>query len=126
MPEQKEIIKRVHKELDEVRQTKKCTSCECLLDVLEAVAGDLEKINDPEIQTIRADIERWHKEGNKKRRHSCLGCEVCLPIGPYNRASSMLRGNNEELPAEIAGSHGGCSCDSCGTMPANKKTMPEK
>lgn len=125
MSEQKEIIKRVHKELDEVRQTKKCTSCECLLDVLEAVTSDLKNINDPEIMAIRAEMESWHKEGNIKR-HSCLGCEVCLPIEPYNRASLILSGDNKELQTAISGSHCSCSCDSCGITAVNKSAVPEK
>lgn len=125
MVDRKEIIKQVYKELNEVRQTKKCTSCECLLDVLEAVAGDLEKINDVEIETILAELERWHEAGNKKR-HSCLGCEVCLPIGPYNCISSMLRRDSEGVPTEISGNQCGCSCESCGIVTANKMTIPEK
>lgn len=125
MSDQKETIKLVHSELDEVRQTKKCSSCECLLDVLEAVTSDLKNINDPEIMAIRAEMESWHEEGNKKR-HSCLGCEVCLPIKPYNRASLILSGDNKELQTAISGSHCSCSCDSCGITAVYKSAVPEK
>lgn len=89
MPDLNEAIKRVHGELDRVRQFKKCTSCECFLDVLEAVQVDLGEIGTSQAEAARTDIQRWSEEGNKNRHH-CLGCEVCLPIEPYNQFNAWL------------------------------------
>ncbi len=84
-----DMIERVHEDLDRVRQIKKCVSCECLLDVLQAMQADLEGIDSPEATAARADFQQWFDTGNAKR-HRCLGCEVCLPTEPYNLFSALL------------------------------------
>ena len=85
-----EATAEVRRELDGVRQVKKCRGCECLLDVLEAVQGDLSTLGTSEAEATREEMGVWFEEGNAKR-HGCLGCEVCLPIEPYNRFSVFLR-----------------------------------
>lgn len=93
-----QAIARVHDDLNNVRQIKKCASCECLLDVLQALQTDLEGIDVPESAAARADFQRWLGTGNV-RRHGCLGCEVCLPTEPYNRFSALLRESGNNTPA---------------------------
>lgn len=88
-----EMIIDVRQELDNVRQVKKCMACECFLDVVEGVKGDLEKIDTQESRSAQEDMERWLSEGNKER-HSCYGCEECLPISPYNRFNARLKGDD--------------------------------
>jgi len=90
IPNVGEAIRQVHEDLNRVRLVRKCTSCECLLDVLQAVQVDLAGIGSPEAQSARADFRAWFEAGNAKR-HGCLGCEVCLPTEPYNRFSSFLQ-----------------------------------
>ena len=90
MPDFDKVVQQVRQELDQVRQVKKCTGCECLLNVLEAIQGDLAQVGTPEAEAAQADMQQWLEEGNKKR-HRCLGCEICLPIEPYNQFSALLR-----------------------------------
>lgn len=109
-----EMIKEIHQELDNVRQVKKCTACECFIDVIEGIKGDLEKIDTQESKSAQEDIKRWLSEGNKER-HSCYGCEECLPINPYNRFSASLKGdgtskayNAETIETNSCGCGGAC------------------
>lgn len=81
-----EAILRVREELNEIRQIKKCRSCECLLDTVDAVKGDIANIDAPMIESLLTEMSDWLAEGNQNR-HNCLGCEVCLPIAPYNEFS---------------------------------------
>ncbi len=99
MPDMRKAISQVLADLDQVRQVKKCASCECLLDVLDAIQADLGEIDTPQAKAARVDMKRWLEEGNKKR-HQCLGCEVCLPIEPYNRFSALLHGDNPAMAPE--------------------------
>lgn len=110
MSEQEEVIKQVYLELDRIRQVKKCTSCECLLDVLDAVQEDFSKVGTPQAKTALEDMRLWFKEGNEKR-HKCLGCEECLPIKPYNRFSSLQAdiSKTDHLKAQPAST---CDCGS--------------
>jgi tetrahydromethanopterin S-methyltransferase subunit A len=82
-------IAQAHEELDRVRYVKKCTSCECLLDVLEAIRADIADVDAAEAETAHADFQTWWQAGNAKR-HRCPGCEPCLPIAPYNQLNSAL------------------------------------
>lgn len=110
-----EAVMNLHQELDRVRQVNKCSSCECLLDVLENVQGDLEQIGTAEADKARADMQRWLEEGNQNR-HQCLGCEVCLPIKPYNQFSA-IRQDKIDKPPEIS-PETACNCKgACGTKP---------
>ncbi|MHB0886587.1 MAG: hypothetical protein ACYC41_11985 [Bacillota bacterium] len=104
-------VQQVRQELDQVRQVKKCTGCECLLDVLEAIQGDLAQVGTPEAEAAQVDMRRWLEDGNKKR-HRCLGCEVCLPTEPYNQFSALLRGgeDREAIPPVTAPPPTPCDC----------------
>ncbi len=93
-----EVIADVRRELDQVRQVKKCRGCECLLDVLESIQGDLSTVGTPEAKATREELGAWFEMGNAKR-HRCLDCEVCLPIEPYNRFSAFLRDADSPRPA---------------------------
>ncbi len=106
-------IEHFYREIDRVRQVKKCTSCECLLDVLDAGQSDIADIDMPIAAAARRDLRRWWEEGNQKR-HRCPGCEVCLPIAPHNQFSAALQGTASALPATAAPARGcGSSCASC-------------
>jgi len=106
-------IEQFQREMDRVRQIKKCTSCECLLDVLDAVQSDIADIDTPMAAAARRDLRRWWEEGNRKR-HRCPGCEVCLPIAPHNQFSAALQGIAGALPLTAAPARGcGSSCASC-------------
>ncbi|OLN30115.1 DUF4346 domain-containing protein [Desulfosporosinus metallidurans] len=109
-----EMIKEIHQELDNVRQLKKCTACECFLDVIEGVKGDLEKIDTQDSKAAQEDMKHWLSAGNKER-HACYGCEECLPISPYNRFSASLKGdgtskvpNAETIETNSCGCGGAC------------------
>jgi hypothetical protein len=104
-------IAAAHEELDRVRQIKKCSRCECLLDVLEAIGTDLAHVNTAETEATRADFRTWWQGGNVKR-HRCPGCEPCLPIAPYNQLNAALTNVGvTTTPAEgCAG--GSCTCGS--------------
>lgn len=109
-----EMIKEIHQELDNVRQVKKCTACECFLDVIEGVKGDLEKIDTQDSKAAQEDMKRWLSAGNKER-HACYGCEECLPISPYNQFSAGLKGydtseapNVETIETNSCGCGGAC------------------
>lgn len=84
-----EAIAKVHQDLKEVHGIKKCSNCECLLDVLEWLKQDLENIKDTDTEFIKREFNEWFDAGNKQR-HQCLGCEVCLPTEPYNQFSAVL------------------------------------
>ncbi len=102
-------IAQAHEELDRVRHVKKCTSCECLLDVLEAVRADIADVDAAEAQTARADFLTWWEAGNAKR-HRCPGCEPCLPIAPYNQLNAVLAGVGMTATAAEGCAGGSCAC----------------
>lgn len=105
-----EMIKKIHQELDNVRKVKKCTACECFLDVIEGVKGDLEKIDTQESKAAQEDMKRWLSAGNKER-HTCYGCEECLPISPYNRFSAGLKvDGTSEAPNAKTIETNSCGC----------------
>lgn len=116
-------IQRIHHQLDQIRKVPKCTSCECLLDVMEAVQRDLSEVETPKAQKARRDLQRWIEEG-KRDRHACLGCEVCLPIQPYNRFNEQLHQGEASvaespIPKTTASA---CGCGSeCGIAPSLEK-----
>lgn len=85
-----EAINRIHEKLKNIHNIKKCRSCECLLDVLDALQGDLQNSESPTAKVVREDMLLWFKEGNQNR-HPCLGCEICLPIEPYNEFGKLSR-----------------------------------
>lgn len=95
-------IEQLREALTVVRQTKKCESCECLLDVLEGLQDDLGGLGTPEAEATKAEIRSWFDQGNA-HRHKCLGCETCLPIEPYNRFSAYL---GKQTPSTQV-----CSCE---------------
>ncbi len=127
MPDLDKAVQQVHQELDRVRQVKKCTGCECLLDVLEAIQGDLAQVGTPEAEAAQIDMQRWLEEGNN-RRHRCLGCEVCLPIEPYNQFSTLVRSGDDPylIPLVAAPPQALCGCgDTRGTKPAQPEVAPK-
>ena len=119
-----EMIKEVHQELDNVRQVKKCTACECFLDVIEGVKADLEKIDTQESKSAQEDMKCWLSEGNKER-HACYGCEECLPISPYNRFSARLKGDGITMaPNSQTVETNSCGCgDACKPLTLQTKTI---
>ncbi|MGZ3602935.1 MAG: DUF4346 domain-containing protein [Ktedonobacterales bacterium] len=126
IPSVASAIATVHEDLDQVRHVKKCTSCECLLDVLEAVRADLADVDSAEAEATRADFGAWWEAGNAKW-HRCPGCEPCLPIAPYNRLNAALAGVGMTSPAQTtaavsAGCAGGsCACGSA-CAPTSERT----
>lgn len=110
-------ITATHEELNRVRHIKKCTSCECLLDVLEAIHADLADVDAADAQIARADFQAWWAVGNVKR-HRCPGCEPCLPIAPYNQLNAALAGVGMTTAAAEGCAGGSCACgsSSCATM----------
>ena len=101
------LVFEIYQELSNVKQVKKCAACECFLDVLENINSDLESVGHKETQLIQKEMRQWLNDGNKER-HSCYGCEICLPIRPYNRFSARLKGistskkTNDALKEPIA------------------------
>ncbi|MDD4570538.1 MAG: hypothetical protein PHE70_10500 [Tepidanaerobacteraceae bacterium] len=111
-------IKKVRQELDKVRQVKKCTSCECFLDVIEGLHEDLQKIETQESKDTQKEIIQWLLDGNKER-HGCYECEKCLPIEPCNRFNESLKGNDtSEIPKTKV-----LSCGCCAPKPSKTKTL---
>lgn len=121
-------IAAAHEELDQVRQIKKCTSCECLLDVLEALRADLADMDSAKAQATRADFGTWWEAGNVKR-HRCPGCEPCLPIAPYNRLNAALADVGVTATAAEGCAGGSCACGggTCATPsePAHEESEEE-
>lgn len=108
-------IQEVYQELDKIRQIKKCKSCECLLDVLEAMQDDLSTILVNGTENVKDGFKRWLEEGQKER-HKCLGCEECLPIAPYNKFNAVLNSDEPGFPImHSEGSTAVASCDCGGT-----------
>jgi tetrahydromethanopterin S-methyltransferase subunit A len=102
-------ITQAHEELDRVRHIKKCTSCECLLDVLEAIRTDIADVDSAEAETARIDFQAWWEAGNAKW-HRCPGCEPCLPIAPYNQLNAALAGAGMTATAAEGCAGGSCAC----------------
>lgn len=106
-------IATAREELDRVRHIKKCTSCECLLDVLEAIRADIADLDSAEAETARADFQAWWAVGNAKR-HRCPGCEPCLPTAPYTQLNAALASSGMTAPSTAAAGCAGGSC-ACGS-----------
>jgi tetrahydromethanopterin S-methyltransferase subunit A len=105
-------IATVHEDLDQIRHIKKCTSCECLLDVLEAIRVDLADVDSAEAERTRTDFGAWWAAGNAKR-HRCPGCEPCLPIAPYNQLNAALAGAGMTATTAEGCAGGSCACGAC-------------
>ena len=90
----KKVINKIHKELNEVQQIDKCKKCECFLNVLEAVQGDLTDIGVNMDEPILRDIEQWLDDGYKGK-YSCLGCKICPTLKPYEEFSKEVRGEED-------------------------------
>jgi len=90
------LIEETRDKLADIQQIKKCSSCECLLDTVEAILGDLKEEKSQLTRTIQQEMAKWLTAGNQNR-HKCLGCETCLPIEPYNHFSKVIRGLNDPL-----------------------------
>lgn len=118
------MIKEIHQELDNVKQIKKCTACECFLGVIEGIKGDLEKIDTQEYRSAQEDMKHWLSEGNKER-HSCYGCEECLPMNPYNRFSARIKGDGTtKAPNVETIETKSCGCgDTCVPKPSQPITL---
>lgn len=91
-----EITEETRDKLADIQQIKKCSSCECLLDTVEAILCDLKGEDSPLAQTVQQEMGEWLTTGNQNR-HKCLGCEKCLPIEPYNHFSKVIRGLGDSL-----------------------------
>jgi tetrahydromethanopterin S-methyltransferase subunit A len=118
-------IATVREELDRVRHIKKCTSCECLLDVLQAVDADIADVDSSEAEAARADFQAWWEAGNAKW-HRCPGCEPCLPIAPYNQFNTALASVGMTAPAAEGCAGGSCACgDACATASATATEQEE-
>lgn len=106
-----DAITKAWDQLNEIRQIKKCRSCECLLDTLEAIMGDLKDIDASNAKDVRVEMFEWFENGNINR-HPCLGCEDCLPIEPYNQFSKLIRGISTHVQDQglftMLGSSCGC------------------
>lgn len=85
------LIEETRDKLADIQQIKKCSSCECLLDTVEAILGDLKGEESQLAQTVQQEMAEWLTTGNQNP-HKCLGCETCLPIEPYNYFSKAIRG----------------------------------
>ncbi|HEX6541434.1 MAG TPA: DUF4346 domain-containing protein [Ktedonobacterales bacterium] len=117
-----DAITQAHEELGRIRAVKKCTSCECLLDVLQAIRTDIADLDSPAAEVARTDFGTWWEAGNTKR-HRCPGCEPCLPIAPYNQLNAALAGRGTGMgmtvtatAAEAGCAEGSCACgDACAT-----------
>ncbi len=118
-----DAITRIHDELNKIQQVKKCRSCECLLDTLEAIIGDLKDSDDPNAGNVRAEMLQWFEEGNNAR-HQCLGCETCLPIEPYNEFSKLIRGISTNVQDQGLFAMAGSSCG-CGSS-CEPKSIPQE
>ncbi len=120
-------IAQAHDELDTVRQIKKCASCECLLDVLEALRVDLADVDAAEAETARADFGIWWEAGNVKR-HRCPGCEPCLPIAPYNQLNAALADVGMTTTAAEGWAGGSCACGggTCATTSEPRRTAEDE
>ena len=109
-------IAQAHEELDRIRHVKKCTSCECLLDVLQAIRTDIADLDSSEAESARADFGAWEEVGNAKR-HRCPGCEPCLPTAPYNQLNAALAGTGVTVTVAEGGCAGGlCACAMAGEL----------
>ncbi len=118
-------IAQVHAELDQIRRVKKCTSCECLLDVLHAVRTDLADVDSAEAEAARADFHSWEETGNVKR-HRCPGCEPCLPIAPYNVFNAAVTDAGMSTSAQTAETCAGGSCACGGTCATTSAPAEER
>ncbi|WP_298840816.1 tetrahydromethanopterin S-methyltransferase subunit A [Clostridium sp.] len=120
-------IEKVQEALDNVRQVKKCRACECFLDVLTSINTDLEVIKTPQAKATQKVMKSWFDEGNKER-HSCLGCEECLPIKPYNYFNALLNGvqGDKAILTEIEGSKPCDSGDCCMPPKSSRLKIADK
>lgn len=120
-------IEEVQEALDNVRQVKKCRACECFLDVLNSVNTDLTGIKTPQAKASQKEMQSWFDEGNKER-HSCLGCEECLPIKPYNYFNDLLKGGQrDKAPLTEIKESKSCDCgDHCMPPKSSQSKISDK
>lgn len=114
------VINKIHKELNAVQQIEKCKNCECFLNVLEAVQGDITDIGVDKGEPIFRDVEQWLDVGYKDK-YSCLGCKICPPLKPYEEFRKEVRSEkdrNEKTPLKVRLVSTPCACGgTCLTKP---------
>lgn len=82
-----EALERFYNELLKIHEVKKCRTCECFHETLDDLNDALKSIDERKLNHIRDDLTKWRKE---TRLHSCLGCDPCLPVDPWNEFQKMI------------------------------------
>ena len=120
MEEHNNVINKIQKKLSGVQQIEKCKKCECFLNVLEAVQGDLTEIGADKGEPIFKDIEQWLDAGYQGK-HSCLDCKICSPLKPYEEFNKEVRSERErngKAPLKVRLAPKPCACGgTCLTKP---------
>ena len=85
-----EAIQTVCRELADIRESMpRCGRCGNFLAVVAQVRGDLEGVAAPKAAAARKQLAGWLAE-SADRIKTTDHCEVCVPVGPYERFSATL------------------------------------
>ena len=85
-----EAIQAVRRELADIHGSMpRCSRCENFLAVVTQVHSDLEGIATPSALDARKQLAAWLAD-SAGRVKTTNHCEVCVPVGPYERFSAAL------------------------------------
>jgi hypothetical protein len=88
-------------DIADVGREEKCRTCHCYLAVLcqaREAASTRGFLHLPEADGLAVMVGRVHAALS----HACLGCDPCLPVGPFNGLCDLFRANPPEAPPESA------------------------
>jgi hypothetical protein len=85
-----EAIQTVCRQLADIHDSMpRCGRCENFLAVVTQVHGDLDGVATPDAVDARKQLAAWLAD-SAGRIKTTNHCEVCVPVGPYERFSAAL------------------------------------
>ena len=110
-----DAVESLRRGLGDVRAMNKCATCECFLGVVAQAAADLKRLESATVAGSRDEFEGWLAEAEGRIR-SCQHCEVCVPVGPYQRFREALVAASSHDSGD-PGADGTCGADSGACTP---------
>jgi hypothetical protein len=85
-----EAIQAVRQELADIHDSMpRCGRCENFLAVVRQVHSDLDGVATPSALDAREQLAAWLADSTGRIK-TTNHCEVCVPVGPYERFSAAL------------------------------------
>ncbi|MGE5664927.1 MAG: hypothetical protein ACM31I_11420 [Deltaproteobacteria bacterium] len=89
-------VARLLAELAKVGDIGNCRTCHCYVDVLRQVREDILSRDLADLPEAEA-LDEMLGRASAERSHGCLGCDPCLPVGPFNSLNELSAKEGPQL-----------------------------